>query len=31
MEGEIIRKCLGRSERQCSFIQYQNYKGESHV
>lgn len=26
MEGEIIRKCLGRSERQCSFIKYQDYK-----
>jgi hypothetical protein len=31
MEGEIIRKCLGRSERQCSFIQYQNYKGKALV
>jgi len=26
MEGEIIRKCLSRSERQCSFIKYQDYK-----
>jgi AP-4 complex subunit sigma-1 len=26
IEGEIIRKCLARTESQCSFIEYQNYK-----
>ncbi len=26
LEGEIVRKCLGRSENQCSFIEYRNYK-----
>eukprot|EP01091_Cochliopodium_minus_P006733 TRINITY_DN16729_c0_g1_i1.p1 TRINITY_DN16729_c0_g1~~TRINITY_DN16729_c0_g1_i1.p1 ORF type:complete len:143 (+),score=21.66 TRINITY_DN16729_c0_g1_i1:28-456(+) len=26
MEGEIIRKCLSRSENQCSFIEYKSYK-----
>jgi hypothetical protein len=26
LEGEIIRKCLARTENQCSFIEYQNYK-----
>jgi len=26
MEGEIIRKCLARTERQCSFISYQEHK-----
>eukprot|EP00163_Fabomonas_tropica_P012498 TRINITY_DN23822_c0_g1_i1.p1 TRINITY_DN23822_c0_g1~~TRINITY_DN23822_c0_g1_i1.p1 ORF type:complete len:144 (-),score=38.25 TRINITY_DN23822_c0_g1_i1:133-564(-) len=25
-EGEIIRKCLSRTENQCSFIEYQNMK-----
>ncbi|EDO38137.1 predicted protein [Nematostella vectensis] len=26
LEAEIIRKCLARSENQCSFIEYQNFK-----
>lgn len=26
LEGEIIRKCLARTENQCSFIEYQTYK-----
>jgi len=26
MEAEIIRKCLSRTELQCSFMEYQNYK-----
>mmetsp|Transcript_10227 Transcript_10227/g.11693 ORF Transcript_10227/g.11693 Transcript_10227/m.11693 type:complete len:174 (-) Transcript_10227:360-881(-) len=26
LESEIIRKCLGRSELQCSFIEYRGYK-----
>ena len=26
LEGEIIRKCLARTENQCSFIEYQSYK-----
>jgi len=26
LEGEIVRKCLGRNENQCSFIEYRNYK-----
>lgn len=26
LEGEIIRKCLARSENQCSFLEYQTYK-----
>jgi AP-4 complex subunit sigma-1 len=26
LEGEIIRKCLARTENQCSFIEYRNYK-----
>lgn len=26
LEGELIRKCLSRSENQCSFIQYRQYK-----
>jgi len=26
LEGEIIRKCLARSENQCSFLEYRNYK-----
>jgi hypothetical protein len=26
LEGEIIRKCLARSEQQCSFLEYRNYK-----
>lgn len=26
LESEIIRKCLGRSENQCSFLEYRGYK-----
>ena len=26
LEGEIVRKCLSRSEKQCSIIQHRNYK-----
>ncbi len=26
LEGEIIRKCLARTENQCSFLEYRNYK-----
>lgn len=26
MEGEIVRKCLARSDRQCSFVEHRNYK-----
>lgn len=26
LEGEIIRKCLARSENQCSFLEYQDFK-----
>uniref|UniRef100_A0A0G4GHB8 AP complex subunit sigma n=1 Tax=Chromera velia CCMP2878 TaxID=1169474 RepID=A0A0G4GHB8_9ALVE len=26
LEGELIRKCLSRSENQCSFMEYRQYK-----
>jgi len=26
LEAEIIRKCLSRSEFQCSFVEYRGYK-----
>jgi len=26
MEGEIVRKCLSRTESQCSFLEYLTYK-----
>ena len=26
VEGEIVRRCLSRSDEQCSFLEYQNYK-----
>ncbi|MCO5610777.1 hypothetical protein L7F22_065018 [Adiantum nelumboides] len=26
LEGEIVRKCLSRSDNQCSFIEHRNYK-----
>eukprot|EP01111_Echinosteliopsis_oligospora_P015436 TRINITY_DN6114_c0_g1_i1.p1 TRINITY_DN6114_c0_g1~~TRINITY_DN6114_c0_g1_i1.p1 ORF type:complete len:144 (-),score=17.68 TRINITY_DN6114_c0_g1_i1:89-520(-) len=26
MEGEIVRKCLSRTEQQCFFLEYMNYK-----
>ncbi|GLD92796.1 hypothetical protein PINS_up001375 [Pythium insidiosum] len=26
LEAEIIRKCLGRTENQCSFVEYRGYK-----
>ncbi|KAL0478769.1 AP-4 complex subunit sigma [Acrasis kona] len=26
LEGEVVRKCLGRNEDQCSFLEYMNYK-----
>eukprot|EP00742_Colponemidia_sp_Colp-10_P002443 GILJ01002604.1.p1 GENE.GILJ01002604.1~~GILJ01002604.1.p1 ORF type:complete len:144 (-),score=18.94 GILJ01002604.1:50-481(-) len=26
LEGELIRKCLSRTENQCSFIEYRQYK-----
>mmetsp|Transcript_21035 Transcript_21035/g.63287 ORF Transcript_21035/g.63287 Transcript_21035/m.63287 type:complete len:144 (+) Transcript_21035:350-781(+) len=26
LEGEIVRKCLARSEKQCSFVEQRNYK-----
>lgn len=26
LEGEIVRKCLTRAEKQCSFVEHRNYK-----
>jgi len=26
LEGELVRKCLGRTESQCSFLEHQKYK-----
>ncbi|CAL1154994.1 unnamed protein product [Cladocopium goreaui] len=26
LEGELIRKCLSRSESQCSFVEYRDYR-----
>merc|ERR1712224_1056455 len=26
LEGELIRKCLSRSENQCSFVEYRQYR-----
>eukprot|EP00803_Ostreobium_quekettii_P004643 evm.model.scf_3584.1 EVM.evm.TU.scf_3584.1 scf_3584:1358-6782(-) len=26
LEGEIVRKCLARSDKQCSFVEHRNYK-----
>ena len=26
IEGEIVRKCLARSDKQCSFVEHRNYK-----
>ena len=26
LEGEIVRKCLSRSQTQCSFVEYRGYK-----
>mmetsp|Transcript_2686 Transcript_2686/g.3059 ORF Transcript_2686/g.3059 Transcript_2686/m.3059 type:complete len:145 (+) Transcript_2686:217-651(+) len=26
LEGEIVRKCLSRSDNQCSFVEHRNYK-----
>ncbi|THG15413.1 hypothetical protein TEA_027141 [Camellia sinensis var. sinensis] len=26
LEGEIVRKCLARTEKQCSFVEHRNYK-----
>jgi AP-4 complex subunit sigma-1 len=26
LEGEIVRKCLARTEEQCSFLDFQGYK-----
>jgi len=26
LEGELVRKCLGRTENQCSFLEHQKYK-----
>lgn len=26
LEGELIRRCLSRTEAQCSFIEFRNYK-----
>uniref|UniRef100_A0A7S1X119 AP complex subunit sigma n=1 Tax=Tetraselmis chuii TaxID=63592 RepID=A0A7S1X119_9CHLO len=26
MEGEIVRKCLARSDKQCSFVEHRDYK-----
>jgi len=26
LEGEIVRKCLIRAEKQCSFVEHRNYK-----
>nr|GMD01825.1 AP-4 complex subunit sigma [Ipomoea batatas]GME17038.1 AP-4 complex subunit sigma [Ipomoea batatas] len=26
LEGEIVRKCLTRTEQQCSFVEHRNYK-----
>lgn len=26
LEGEIVRKCLARAEKQCSFVEHRNYK-----
>lgn len=29
LEGEIVRKCLARSDKQCSFVEHRNYKARS--
>jgi AP-4 complex subunit sigma-1 len=26
LEGEIVRKCLARTDQQCSFVEHRNYK-----
>lgn len=26
IEGEIVRKCIARSDKQCSFVEHRNYK-----
>ena len=26
LEGEIVRKCLARSDKQCSFVEHRHYK-----
>lgn len=26
LEGEIVRKCLARSDKQCSFVEHRNHK-----
>ena len=26
LEGELVRKCLGRNENQCYFLEYRQYK-----
>ncbi len=26
LEGELVRKCLSRSQNRCSFLEHQNYK-----
>ncbi|RZC81646.1 hypothetical protein C5167_044219 [Papaver somniferum] len=28
LEGEIVRKCLTRTDQQCSFVEHRNYKNE---
>lgn len=29
LEGEIVRKCLARSEKQCSIVEHRNYKARA--
>lgn len=31
LEAEIVRKCLARSERQCSFVEHRNLKASASV
>ena len=26
LEGELVRKCLSRNNKQCAFLDYRNYK-----
>ena len=29
LEGEIVRKCLARSDKQCSIVEHRNYKARA--
>ena len=29
LEGEIVRKCLARSDKQCSFVEHRNHKARA--